>query len=321
MKNSSTNVSQQAVLIIAPVMDYLTEKLEQSFTVYKLFDVADQGVFLAEQGKNIKGIVTRGDIGVTNEVLALLPEVEIISIFGVGTDAVDLDYTRERKIIVTTTPGVLTDDVADTALGLIIATSRRLCQADKFLRAGQWPHSSLPLASKVTGKRLGVFGMGRIGQAIARRATGFDMQIAYTDTAHIDSLPYQYVPDLISLAQQSDILVVAISGGKDSAGLVDKTIFAAMPNHAILINIARGSMINQDELIQALQQQEIGGAGLDVFADEPNVPQALIEMDNVVLLPHIASATKETRIQMSDIVFSNILAHFSGNKTPTAIHY
>lgn len=321
MKNSSTNVSQQAVLIIAPVMDYLTEKLEQNFTVYKLFDVADQGVFLAEQGKNIKGIVTRGDIGVTNEVLALLPEVEIISIFGVGTDAVDLDYTRERKIIVTTTPGVLTDDVAETALGLIIATSRRLCQADKFLRAGQWPHSSLPLASKVTGKRLGVFGMGRIGQAIARRATGFDMQIAYTDTAHIDSLPYQYVPDLISLAQQSDILVVAISGGKDSAGLVDKTIFAAMPNHAILINIARGSMINQDELIQALQQQEIGGAGLDVFADEPNVPQALIEMDNVVLLPHIASATKETRIQMSDIVFSNILAHFSGNKAPTAIHY
>lgn len=321
MKNSSTNVSQQAVLIIAPVMDYLTEKLEQNFTVYKLFDVSDQSVFLAEQGKNIKGIVTRGDIGVTNEVLALLPEVEIISIFGVGTDAVDLDYTRERKIIVTTTPGVLTDDVADTALGLILATSRRLCQADKFLRAGQWPHSSLPLASKVTGKRLGVFGMGRIGQAIARRAAGFDMQIAYTDTAHIDSLPYQYVPNLVSLAKQSDILVVAISGGKDSVGLVDKTIFAAMPNDAILINIARGSMINQDELILALQQQEIGGAGLDVFADEPNVPQALIEMDNVVLLPHIASATKETRIQMSDIVFSNILAHFSGNKAPTAIHY
>ncbi|CRY57110.1 putative D-isomer specific 2-hydroxyacid dehydrogenase family protein [Yersinia intermedia] len=321
MKNSSTNVSQQAVLIIAPVMDYLTEKLEQNFTVYKLFDVSDQSVFLADQGKNIKGIVTRGDIGVTNEVLALLPEVEIISIFGVGTDAVDLDYTRERKIIVTTTPGVLTDDVADTALGLILATSRRLCQADKFLRAGQWPHSSLPLASKVTGKRLGVFGMGRIGQAIARRAAGFDMQIAYTDTAHIDSLPYQYVPDLVSLAKQSDILVVAISGGKDSVGLVDKTIFAAMPNDAILINIARGSMINQDELILALQQQEIGGAGLDVFADEPNVPQALIEMDNVVLLPHIASATKETRIQMSDIVFSNILAHFSGNKAPTAIRY
>ncbi|CNH59761.1 putative D-isomer specific 2-hydroxyacid dehydrogenase family protein [Yersinia massiliensis] len=321
MKNSSTTVSQQAVLIIAPVMDYLAEKLEQNFTVYKLFDVADQTEFLAEQGKNIKGIVTRGDIGVTNEVLAFLPEVEIISIFGVGTDAVDLDYTRERKIIVTTTPGVLTDDVADTALGLIIATSRRLCQADKFLRAGQWPHSSLPLASKVTGKRLGVFGMGRIGQAIARRAAGFEMQIAYTDTAHIDSLPYQYVPDLVSLAKQSDILVVAISGGKDSAGLVDKTIFAAMPNDAILINIARGSMINQDELILALQQQEIGGAGLDVFADEPNVPQALIEMDNVVLLPHIASATKETRIQMSDIVFSNILAHFSGNKAPTAIRY
>ncbi|WP_145496158.1 2-hydroxyacid dehydrogenase [Yersinia bercovieri] len=321
MKNSTQSSSKQAVLIIAPVMDYLTEKLEQNFTVHKLFQMADHAQFLAEQGKNIKGIVTRGDIGVTNEVLALLPEVEIISIFGVGTDAVDLDYTRERKIIVTTTPGVLTDDVADTALGLIIATSRRLCQADKFLRAGQWPHSSLPLASKVTGKRLGIFGMGRIGQAIARRAAGFDMPIAYTDRVQIESLPYQYVPDLITLAQQSDILVVAISGGKESAGLVDKAIFAAMPNDGMLINIARGSMVNQDDLIHALQQQDIGGAGLDVFADEPNVPQALIEMDNVVLLPHIASATKETRIQMSDIVFSNIHAHFSGQPAPTAIAY
>ncbi|CNJ21151.1 2-hydroxyacid dehydrogenase [Yersinia intermedia] len=316
MKNS-----KQAVLIIAPVMDYLTDKLEQTFTVHKLFQVTDHAEFFAKQGQNIKGIVTRGDIGVSNEVLALLPEVQIISIFGVGTDAVDLATTHERNIIVTTTPGVLTDDVADTALGLIIATSRRLCLADKFLRAGQWPHSTLPLSSKVTGKRLGVFGMGQIGQAIARRAAGFDMQIAYTDKAHNETLPYQYMPDLMSLASQSDILVVAISGGKDSAGLVNKTIFAAMPNHAILINIARGSMVNQDDLILALQQQNIGGAGLDVFADEPNVPQALIEMDNVVLLPHIASATTETRIQMSDIVFSNILAHFSGEKAPTAITY
>ena len=316
MKNS-----KQAVLIIAPVMDYLTDKLEQTFTVHKLFQVTDHAEFFAKQGQNIKGIVTRGDIGVSNEVLALLPEVQIISIFGVGTDAVDLATTHERNIIVTTTPGVLTDDVADTALGLIIATSRRLCLADKFLRAGQWPHSTLPLSSKVTGKRLGVFGMGQIGQAIARRAAGFDMQIAYTDKAHNETLPYQYVPDLMSLASQSDILVVAISGGKDSAGLINKTIFAAMPNHAILINIARGSMVNQDDLILALQQQNIGGAGLDVFADEPNVPLALIEMDNVVLLPHIASATTETRIQMSDIVFSNILAHFSGEKAPTAITY
>ncbi|AJJ20916.1 putative D-isomer specific 2-hydroxyacid dehydrogenase family protein [Yersinia intermedia] len=316
MKNS-----KQAVLIIAPVMDYLTDKLEQTFTVHKLFQVTDHAEFFAKQGQNIKGIVTRGDIGVSNEVLALLPEVQIISIFGVGTDAVDLATTHERNIIVTTTPGVLTDDVADTALGLIIATSRRLCLADKFLRAGQWPHSTLPLSSKVTGKRLGVFGMGQIGQAIARRAAGFDMQIAYTDKAYNETLPYQYVPDLMSLASQSDILVVAISGGKDSTGLINKTIFAAMPNHAILINIARGSMVNQDDLILALQQQNIGGAGLDVFADEPNVPQALIEMDNVVLLPHIASATTETRIQMSDIVFSNILAHFSGEKAPTAITY
>lgn len=313
--------NQPAVLIIAPVMDYLTDKLDANFTVHKLYLLDDAASFLREQGGNIKGVVTRGDIGISNEVMAQLINLEIISIFGVGTDAVDLEYTRERNIIVTNTPGVLTDDVADTALGLIITTCRRFCQADKFLRAGQWPKSSLPLSTKVTGKRLGIFGMGRIGRAIARRAAGFDMQIAYTDNTHDRELPYQFVPDLIDLARQSDILVIAISGGKDSGGLIDAKVFAAMPEHAILINIARGNMVNQDDLIAALQQKTIGGAGLDVFANEPHVPQALIELENVVLLPHIASATVETRMQMSDMVFSNISAYFSEQPVPTAIKY
>lgn len=311
----------QAVLILAPVMDYLMEKLAANYQVYKLFEMDDSASFLARQGEEIVGIVTRGDIGVGNSVLELLPRLGIIAIFGVGTDAVDLDYARQRGIIVTITPGVLTDDVADMAMGLVLATSRRLCLGDGFVRAGKWLKGGMPLAAKVTGKKLGIFGMGKIGQAIARRAAGFDMQIGYTDRQQITELPYTYLADLPALAARSDILIVAISGGKNSVGIINQEIFSVMPKHAILINIARGTLVNQDDLISALQNKEIGGAGLDVFADEPNVPQALIAMDNVVLQPHVASATVETRIQMSDIVYENIEAFFNGKAAPTAVEY
>ncbi|WP_413736972.1 2-hydroxyacid dehydrogenase [Sodalis sp. RH21] len=311
----------QAVLILAPVMDYLMEKLAANYQVYKLFEMDDSASFLARQGEEIVGIVTRGDIGVGNSVLERLPRLGIIAIFGVGTDAVDLDYARQRGITVTITPGVLTDDVADMAMGLVLATSRRLCLGDGFVRAGKWLNGGMPLAAKVTGKKLGIFGMGKIGQAIARRAAGFDMQIGYTDRQQITELPYTYLPDLPALAARSDILIVAISGGKNSIGIINQEIFSVMPEHAILINIARGTLVNEDDLISALQNKEIGGAGLDVFADEPNVPQALIAMDNVVLQPHVASATVETRIQMSDIVYENIEAFFNGNAAPTAVEY
>ncbi|PWC11141.1 dihydrofolate reductase [Brenneria roseae subsp. americana] len=315
MKNDA-----QSVLVVAPILPHLMNNLEANFTVHKLFEQENPQAFLAAQGKNIKGIVTRGDIGVTNSVLEELPNLGVIAIFGVGTDAVDLQYTRQRGIVVTTTPGVLTDDVADTALGLILSVCRRLCQADKFVRDGQWPHAGLPLGTKVTGKRIGIFGMGNIGRAIARRAAGFDMQIAYTDLKENPALPYQYVAELSDLAKQSDILVIAISGGPGREGLINADIFSLMPERAILINIARGNMVNQQDLIDALQQKKIAGAGLDVFSNEPHVPDEFIGMDNVVLLPHIASATIETRIQMSNIVFSNIDAHFKGEKEPTAIY-
>lgn len=315
------NSRAQSVLIVAPVKTELMEKLAGNYAVYKLFEVGDTAKFLAEHGNEIKAIVTRGDIGVKNAVLDSLPEVEIITIFGVGTDAVDLDYTRRRGITVTTTPGVLTDDVADMALGLLLAASRRLCQGDSFVRAGKWPQGEMPLSTKVSGKRLGIFGMGRIGQAIAQRAAGFNMQITYTDRQQIEDIPYGFLPDLPSLAAANDILIVAISGDKNSVGIIDKSIFAAMPKHALLINIARGVMVNQNDLIAALRDKQIGGAALDVYADEPNVPQELIELDNVVLQPHVASATVETRINMSNIVYANIEAFFRGRPAPTAISY
>lgn len=301
-----TSLNKARVLILAPVMDSLTEKLEQQFSVEKYFEQDDPHSFLANKGKGIVGLVTRGDFGAKNCVLELLPDLKVISVFGVGTDAIDLDYTADKNIHVEITEGVLTDDVADMALALLLATSRNICQADQFVREGKWQNGGFPLSSKVSGKRVGIFGMGQIGQAIARRALGFDMTVAYASNHKKPELPYTFYPDVKQLAAESDVLIIAVSGGPKSAGIIDKSVFNALPNSALVINISRGSVINQGDLIQALTDKQIAGAGLDVFAEEPNVPQELIAMTNVVLQPHLGSATHETRQAMSEKVLSNL---------------
>ncbi|KAA8730388.1 MAG: 2-hydroxyacid dehydrogenase [Ewingella americana] len=301
-----TSLNKARVLILAPVMDSLTEKLEQQFSVEKYFEQDDPHSFLANKGKGIVGLVTRGDFGAKNSVLELLPDLKVISVFGVGTDAIDLDYTADKNIHVEITEGVLTDDVADMALALLLATSRNICQADQFVREGKWQNGGFPLSSKVSGKRVGIFGMGQIGQAIARRALGFDMTVAYASNHKKPELPYTFYPDVKQLAAESDVLIIAVSGGPKSAGIIDKSVFNALPNSALVINISRGSVINQGDLIQALTDKQIAGAGLDVFAEEPNVPQELIAMTNVVLQPHLGSATHETRQAMSEKVLSNL---------------
>jgi len=301
-----TSLNKARVLILAPVMDSLTEKLEQQFSVEKYFEQDDPHSFLANKGKGIVGLVTRGDFGAKNSVLELLPDLKVISVFGVGTDAIDLDYTADKNIHVEITEGVLTDDVADMALALLLATSRNICQADQFVREGKWQKGGFPLSSKVSGKRVGIFGMGQIGQAIARRALGFDMTVAYASNHKKPELPYTFYPDVKQLAAESDVLIIAVSGGPKSAGIIDKSVFNALPNSALVINISRGSVINQGDLIQALTDKQIAGAGLDVFAEEPNVPQELIAMTNVVLQPHLGSATHETRQAMSEKVLSNL---------------
>lgn len=301
-----TSLNKARVLILAPVMDSLTEKLEQQFSVEKYFEQDDPHSFLANKGKGIVGLVTRGDFGAKNSVLELLPDLKVISVFGVGTDAIDLDYTADKNIHVEITEGVLTDDVADMALALLLATSRNICQADQFVREGKWHNGGFPLSSKVSGKRVGIFGMGQIGQAIARRALGFDMTVAYASNHKKPELPYTFYPDVKQLAAESDVLIIAVSGGPKSAGIIDKSVFNALPNSALVINISRGSVINQGDLIQALTDKQIAGAGLDVFAEEPNVPQELIAMTNVVLQPHLGSATHETRQAMSEKVLSNL---------------
>lgn len=309
----------QTVLLIAPVVDSLLDKLATAFTVHRLYEQPDAAAFLQEVGPTIQAVVTRGDIGVTNPVLEALPLVGLIAVFGVGTDAVDLNYTRSRNIAVTITSGVLTQGVADLAMGLLLAGARQLCQGDRFVREGRWVNTAPALATQVSGKRIGIFGMGNIGQAIARRASGFDMEILYNDRQKIAGLDYQWCADLHTLAHESDFLVIAASAGPENHKLIDASVLNVMPNHAWLINVARGSLVDERALISALQKGVIAGAALDVYEDEPHVPAELIALDNVVLQPHVASATHETRQKMSDVVYANVEAYFAQAPLPNVI--
>ena len=311
--------SKPAVLLVAPVMDALQAALDERYRVFRLYEQANIPDFLASSGAEVQAVVTRGDVGITREVLDRLPQLGMIAVFGVGTDAIDLNNTRKRNIQVGITAGVLTDDVADLAMGLLLASSRRLSQGDRFVREGCWESTPPPLATKVSGKRIGIVGMGNIGQAIARRAKGFDMTIQYTARHHNSSLDYQWHADLHTLAQESDYLVIAASGSAENRGIIDASVFSVMPKHAWLINIARGSLVDEPALIAALQNHVIAGAALDVFENEPHVSKAFFSLDNVLLQPHVASATVETRQAMSQSVLDNLDGYFQQKDIPGLI--
>ncbi|HYD67163.1 2-hydroxyacid dehydrogenase [Azospirillum sp.] len=307
------------IILVEPMMARVEAALDAAYAVHRLSSAPDWAALLAEVGPRIRAVVTGGATGVSNAVMDACPNLGIVAINGVGTDAVDLNYAANRGIRVTNTPGVLTEDVADLALGLIIAVSRRLIVGDRFVRAGQWPAAKLPLARKVTGKRLGIFGLGRIGRAIAERALGFGMSVAYTNRSVCADVPYRCMASLEELARESDILVVAASAGPENRNVVGRAVLDALGPDGILINVARGSIVDEVELVAALTEGRLGGAGLDVFADEPNVPQALWSLDSVVLQPHVASATVETRTAMADLVLANLAAHFAGQPLPTPV--
>jgi hydroxypyruvate reductase len=308
------------ILLIEAMMPEIEAKLDADYQVHRYDAAQDQAAFAASVGPNIRAIVTGGGSGASNALIDALPKLEIIAIDGVGTDAVDLEHARSRSVRVTTTPGLLTDDVADMGITLLLTAFRQVCTGDRFVRDGRWRHNEhLPLARKVTGKRLGIFGMGRIGRAIARRATGFDMSIAYHDVRTFDNVPYQYVPELLELARQSDALIVAASGGPQSRGLVNAGVLEALGPEGVLVNVARGSIVDEPALVAALVGGGLGAAGLDVFMDEPNVPHALLKLDNVVLQPHRASATLETRRAMGELVMANVAARLAGKEPLTAV--
>lgn len=309
----------QDILLTQRMMGETEEALDRRFRVHRLHLAEDRERFLAEVGPQVRGAATGGSTGLPGALMQALPALEIVAVNGVGTDAVDLEQARARSIRVTTTPDLLTDDVADMALGLVLATSRRLCAGDRHVREGRWPSGNPPLSAKVTGKRLGILGLGRIGRAIARRAEAFAMPVAYTNRRRVEDVAYRFVPSLRDLAAWSDVLVLAVAGGADSRAIVDASILDALGPGGILVNVARGSVVDEPALIAALEGGRLGGAGLDVFADEPRVPEALRRLDSVVLQPHQASATRETRLAMGDLLLANLDAHFAGQALPSAV--
>lgn len=309
--------SGAGLLLLDRFTDATEAKFAATFRVHRAYAA---GFSLDASAPAIKAIATSGAKGAGKAIVDRLPALEIVAIRGVGTDGVDLEDVRRKGIHVTTTPNLLTDDVADLAVALLLATSRRLCQADRFVRDGLWrPGVGLPLGRKVTGMKIGIVGLGRVGRAIARRVEAFRAEVGYTDVKPFSDVDYVFAPTVLELARRSDALVLAASGGSQSLRIVDAAVLEALGPNGLLINVARGSLIDEPALVAALKEKRLGGAGLDVFTDEPNVPPGLLDLDNVVLQPHRASATVETRNAMEALVLENLLAHFSGVPLPSPV--
>jgi lactate dehydrogenase-like 2-hydroxyacid dehydrogenase len=306
------------ILQVAAIYGPSQARLEADYTVHRLWQAPDRGAFVRDVAPRIEVLVTTGGAGAARALIEQLPRLRLIACFGVGVDAIDLAAARERGVAVTNTPDVLTDDVADLAIGLMLAALRGLATADRYVRAGLWLRANMPLQTRMSGKRLGIVGMGRIGQAIARRASAFDMSIAWNGPRPKD-LPWRYEPDLLALARSVDVLVAACPGGAATRGLISRAVLEAL-GPGVFVNIARGSVVDETALVDLLVTQRLGGAALDVFADEPRVPEALFALDHVVLQPHQASATRETRGAMGQLVLDNIAAHVAGRPLLTPVN-
>jgi len=306
------------ILSVANPPPFLLEPLQAKYRVHQRLHESDPAAFAAVAPK-IRAIAASGESKVGAALIAQLPALEVISVMGVGYDGIDVAAAKARGVVVTHTPAVLNDDVADLAIALMLAWSRQIARADRFVRAGEWPKGPLPLGRKMSGARLGLVGMGRIGQAIAQRAAAFGMTIAYTARSAKAELPQAYFPNAAALAAHSDFLVVITPGGAGTRHLIDAAVLAALGPQGCLVNVARGSVVDEAALIEALRAGTIAGAALDVFESEPNVPQALREMDQVVLTPHIGSATAQTRRAMAALAFDNLDARLSGRAVLTPV--
>jgi hydroxypyruvate reductase len=304
--------SRPDVLAVAKLPPFYLQPLQAAFTLHDRLHETDPQAF-AKIAPRIRAITGGGESLVSRELMQQLPALEMISIMGVGYDKVDVRAAIERGIPVTHTPEVLNDEVADLALALMLSVARRVPQADRHVRENRWAEQGpMPLATKVSGKRLGIVGLGRIGKAIAQRAQGFGMSIAYTGRTQQAGVSFPYYPTAKALAANVEFLIVITPGGEGTRRMINAEVLQALGPKGFLINVARGTVVDEAALVDALQRGVIAGAGLDVFEDEPRVPEALRALGNVVLTPHMASATHETRQAMADLALANLQAHFAG---------
>lgn len=307
------------ILQLGSFLPALETALGERFVVHRWPDDLPEEGWLAERAPAVRALVTGAQLGVPNVTLGRLPALGIVAINGVGFDRVDLEYARTRAIRVTNTPDVLTADVADLALGLVISMLRDVPAADRYVREGKWLAGPMPLGRKVSGRRFGIIGFGRIGSAIAARLAALG-PVAYCASApKPEHAQYRFIPDPVQLARESDVLILAAAVTASSRRMVGAQVLDALGPEGYLVNIARGTLIDQAALIAALQERRIAGAALDVYDDEPNVPEALRALPNVVLTPHIGSATHETRAGMARMVLANLDAFFAGAPLPNAL--
>ncbi|RAU98251.1 2-hydroxyacid dehydrogenase [Mycobacterium colombiense] len=308
------------VLRVGEMEPTFAAELSARYEIPQLPGGPDRTRFLTEHGAGVRVLVTSGSPGVDADTMAALPKLEVIVNNGAGVDLIDLEAAKRRGIGVSNTPDVLSDTVADTAVGLILMTLRRFGAADRYVRAGRWAREgAFPYARDVSGLQVGILGLGRIGSAIATRLLGFDCAIAYHNRHRIEASPFRYADSPVELAESVDVLVIATTGDRNSHKLVDRAVLRALGPEGYLINIARGSVVDEHALVELLAAGELAGAGLDVFVEEPHVPAELFGMDNVVLLPHIGSATARTRRAMALLAIRNLDSYLSTGELVTPI--
>ncbi|XWS20279.1 hypothetical protein CRYUN_Cryun31cG0087100 [Craigia yunnanensis] len=303
-----------------PMFAYLEQELETRFNLIKLWNHStSKPEFFKNHSSFIKAVVGNTKLGADAEMIDSLPNLEIVASYTVGLDRIDLDKCKEKGIKVTNTPDVLTDDVADLAIGLALAVLRKVCVCDQFVRSGNWISGDFGLATKFSGKSVGIVGLGRIGSAIAKRAEAFDCPISYHSRSKKPNTNYKYYSNIVDLAANCRILIVACALTEETHHIVNRKVIDALGPNGILINIGRGAHVDEPELVSALLEGRLGGAGLDVFENEPEVPEQLFALENVVLVPHVGSDTEETCKAMADLVISNLEAHFKGEPLLTPV--
>ena len=321
MTTQGDPAQKPTVLQVGPLKPSLAQTLADDYAARVLPDSAgEREAFLAGHGAEITAVVTSGRTGVDASLMEALPNLGAVVNFGVGYDTTDVDAASARGVGVSNTPDVLTDCVADTAVGLVIDTLRHFSASDRYVRAGRWAvEGNYPLTRQVSNSRVGIIGLGRIGRAIALRLSAFGCTISYHNRSELSDSPYTYASSPVELARRVDVLVVAAAGGDGTRGLVDGEVLDALGTDGYLINIARGSVVDQDALVSALVDGRLAGAGLDVFADEPQVPEVLFGLDNVVLLPHVASGTVQTRAAMEALTLQNLDAFLATGELVTPV--